>query len=63
MKSCMKNSTLLKTTTKEEDGVICKICGKGIMIPYIKDAEKNFHFDCSYCGAGVNIDNNEIKID
>ena len=53
----------LTPKTKKSDGVICRICGKGIWIPANPDFEINHGFTCSNCGTHANFDFSDVIIE
>ena len=48
----------LTLTSKEKDGIVCRVCGEGILIPFNPAAEINHGFTCNKCGCHVNLDTN-----
>lgn len=52
----MDSLILLNMTTKEQDGVPCEACGKGIYIPCHPEFQVNHSFRCNVCGAIINLD-------
>lgn len=63
----MDNSTSLRKEltpeTKSSDQIICRLCGKGIWVPYNPDAELNHGFTCSHCGRHANFDFGDVIVD
>ena len=48
----------LMEKTKISDQVVCRLCGKGILVPSNPAAEYNSWFTCSHCGARRHIERN-----
>ena len=48
---------------KEDKTEVCRLCGKGIMLPMNPDASVNHCFVCIYCGEHLNISPADVAVE